>query len=151
MENLKATDIMIKDVLTVTEDTPVKEVAKMFAENRIGGAPVVQGKIVVGMITEDDLIMQDVKVHFPTYIHFLDSFIYLGSLKRFEQELRKAVGARAKDVMSKEVVSVNENDSVEDIATLMVDKRINRVPVLRKGELVGIVTKGDIVRTISRT
>lgn len=151
MENLKATDIMTKNVLTVTEDTSVKEVAKMFAENRIGGAPVVQGKIVVGMITEDDLIMQDVKVHFPTYIHFLDSFIYLGSLKRFEQELRKAVGARAKDVMSKEVVSVNENDSVEDIATLMVDKRINRLPVLRKGELVGIITKGDIVRAISRT
>lgn len=149
--NLKAKDIMTKDVMVVSEEDSVKQVAKLFVERNIGGAPVMRGEKIVGVVTEDDLIMQDVKLHFPTYIQFLDSFIYLQSMRHFEEALRKAVGARVKDVMSTEVITAGEEDSIEEIATLMAEKRINRVPVVKDGKLIGMVTKGDIVRAIART
>lgn len=148
--NLKARDIMTREVVVVSEDDSVKQVAKLFAEKRIGGAPVMRGEELVGMVTEDDLIMQDVKLHFPSFIQFLDSFIYLESMKHFEETLRKAVGARVRDVMSTEIITAREEDSVEDIATLMVQRKINRIPIVKEGKLVGMVTKGDIVRAISR-
>lgn len=151
MKDLKARNIMTKDVVTVTEDMSVKEVAGLFTEKRIGGAPVLRDKKIVGIISDDDLIMQDVRIHFPTYIQFLDGIIYLESWKRFEEELKKAVGAKVSDVMTTNVITSGVDDSVEDIATTMVDKHINRIPVIENGELVGVITKGDIVRAISRS
>jgi CBS domain-containing protein len=151
MQNLKAKDIMTKDIVIVTEDMSVKEVADLFTKKRIGGAPVLRDKKIVGIISDDDLIMQDVRIHFPTYIQFLDGIIYLESWKRFEEELKKAVGAKVSDVMTTNVITAGADDSVEDIATTMVDKHINRIPVIENGELVGIITKGDIVKAISRS
>ncbi|MBI4744363.1 MAG: CBS domain-containing protein [Actinobacteria bacterium] len=81
MQDLKAREIMTKDIITVTEEMTVKEVADLFTEKKIGGAPVIKNKKIIGVVTDDDLIMQDVRIHFPTYIQFLDGIIYLESLK----------------------------------------------------------------------
>lgn len=152
MPELKAKDIMTTDIVTVSKDAEVKEIAKLFSDKRIGGAPVVddRGKV-IGMVTDGDLIMQDVKIHFPTYINLLDGFIILGSTKRFEEQLRKAVGAKVEDVMTEEVVSVDEDASIEDVATLMMERNVSRMPVIKEGKLVGLITRGDIVRAISRS
>jgi len=152
MADLKAKDIMTTDVLTVSEETPVREIAKLFSDKKLGGAPVVDdsGKV-IGIVTDGDLIMQDVKIHFPTYVHLLDGFIILGSYKRFEEQLRKAVGAKVKDVMTGDVISVEEDASIEDVATLMVERNVSRVPVLREGKLVGLITRGDVVKAISKS
>lgn len=152
MPEVKAKDIMTTDVLTVSEDAEVKEIAKLFSDKRIGGAPVVdESGRVIGMVTDGDLIMQDVKIHFPTYINLLDGFIILGSTKRFEEQLRKAVGAQVKDVMTRDVISVEEETHIEDVATIMVEKNVSRLPVLKDGKLVGLITRGDIVRAISKS
>ncbi len=152
MADLKAKDIMTTDVLTVSAERPVKEIAKLFSDRKIGGAPVVEeGGKVIGIVTDGDLIMQDVKIHFPTYVHLLDGFIILGSYKRFEEQLRKAVGAKVKDVMTEDVISVEEDASIEDVATLMVERNVSRVPVLREGKLVGLITRGDVVKAISKS
>ncbi len=148
---MKVKKIMSKEVVAVSEDDTVKEVAKLFVQKKIGGAPVLRGDELVGMISEDDLIMQDVKIQFPSFIQFLDSFIYLGSMRHFEETLKKAVGARVRDVMTTDVVWVSEEDTIEDAATLMIEKRVNRVLVLRDGKLVGIVAKEDIIKAISRS
>lgn len=146
-----AREIMAREVVTLTPDMPVSEAAKVLSENRIGGAPVVdsEGKL-MGIISESDLIVQDVRLHFPTYISFLDSYIYLESLTKFEAQLKKAVGARVSDVMTIDVVTVSGDATVEDIATLMVDKDIDRIPVVDNSSVVGIVTKGNIVQTLGR-
>ncbi len=109
-----------------------------------------KGKV-IGIVTDTDLIMQDAKIHFPTYLHLLDGFIYLGSIKKFEKNLKKAIGAKVKDVMSKEIISVTKDQSIEDVATLLVDKQIDRVPVMEGDRLLGIITKADIVRSISKS
>jgi len=146
-----AREIMTREVVTVGPGTPVTEAAKILSQNNIGGAPVVDDSgALVGIISESDLILRDVKLHFPTYIHFLDSIIYLESLNKFEEQLKKAVGAKVKDVMTTEVETVASDATVEDIATLMVDKDIDRIPIIKDSSVVGIVTKGNIIRLLGR-
>ncbi len=149
---LKAKDIMTKDVVILSKEMDVKEVAQLLLEKDIGGAPVVDDEgQVIGIVTEGDLIMEDVKIHFPTFIHLLSGIIYLESLKKFEEKLRKAVGVRVEDIMTRKVFTVDEETSVEDIATLMIEKGISRVPVVREGQLVGIVTRRDIVKFLAKS
>lgn len=149
MAELTARDIMTPDPVTVTRDLSVTEAAKLMAERRIGALPVMDGDTLVGIVTEGDLIMRDVKVEFPTYIHLLDGFImYPPATARFEAELKKAVGATVGDVMTPDPVAVQADTPVSDIATLMVDRDISKVPVLDGERLVGIVSKSDIVRSL---
>lgn len=144
-----ARDIMTANPRTVVRELPVTDAARLMAENRIGALPVLDGTKLVGIVTEGDLIMQEVKIEFPTYIHLLDGFImYPPSTAKFESELKKAVGATVGDVMSSNPVTVQADTSVEDLATLMVDREVSRVPVLEGDKLVGIVSKSDIVRSL---
>lgn len=151
MRDTKAVEIMTKPVITLDPDVPVKEAADIFIKNDINGAPVVDSEDrLVGIITDSDLVMQDVKLHFPTAIQLLSATILLGSEKKFEERLTKAVGARVSDVMTRDVVTVGGSESLEDVATIMSDKEIGRVPVVEHGKVVGIITKKDIVRTLAR-
>lgn len=146
---LTARDIMTPDPVTVRRNLSVTEAAKLMVEQRVGALPVVEDDRLVGIVTEGDLIMQDVKIEFPTYIHLLDGFImYPPATARFESELKKAVGATVADVMTSEPVVVQATTPVEDIATLMVDRDVSRLPVLDGEKVVGIISKSDIVRSI---
>ena len=151
MTQQTAADIMTPDPLTVTPDVPVTDAAHLMVEKHVGGLPVVDADgALVGLVTEGDLIMQDVKVHFPTYLHLLGGFIfYPGSTDRFESELKKAVGATVADVMTSDPLTVSPDASVEDVATLLVDRDLSRVPVMDGDRLVGIVSKSDIVRMLA--
>ncbi|MDZ4655784.1 MAG: CBS domain-containing protein [Coriobacteriia bacterium] len=149
MATLTARDIMTPDPLTVTTSLSVTEAARAMVEKRVGALPVMDEGALVGIVSEGDLIMQDVKMEFPTYIHLLDGLImYPPATARFESELRKAVGATVGDVMTFKPLTVQVDTSVEDIATLMVDRDVSRVPVLDGEKLVGIVSKSDIVRSL---
>ncbi len=152
MAEIKVKEIMSKDVVFIKHGTPVKEVAKIFLEKKIGGAPVADEKgELVGIVTENDLIMQDVRLRFPSYIHLLDGVIFLESVKKYDEELRKAIGATVDDVMTREVITVAEEATIEDAATIMTEKKISRLPVLREGKVVGMVAKRDIIKALSRS
>lgn len=143
-------DIMSKDLLTLTPDQDVREAATIMAAKGIGGAPVLENGRLVGIVTEDDLIMKDVKIHFPTFIHLLDGFIYLESIKRFEEQFRKMIGAKVKDVMTVEVSTIRSDAPIAEAATKLVDEDISRLPVVDETEtVIGIVTKADLVKAIA--
>jgi CBS domain-containing protein len=149
MADLTARDIMTPDPVTVSRDLSVTDAARLMVDRHIGALPVVEDDVLVGLVTEDDLIMRDVKVEFPTYLHLLDGFImYPGATAKFESELKKAVGATVDDVMTTEPVTVQATTSVSDVATLMVDEEVDRLPVLDGERLVGIVSKSDIIRSL---
>ncbi len=147
---LKAKDIMTREVVTVSPDTPVRDVAKKLWEHRINGMPVIdeEGRL-SGIVTEADLIDQNKKIHLPTAIYFLDSVLFLENPKKLEKELKKMAGTTASDICTKNVITVDEETSVEDIATLMAEKRINTIPVTRDGRLVGIIGRGDVIRSMA--
>ncbi len=146
----KAKDIMTKNVITVTEAMTVEELARLFLKHGISGVPVVdeEGNI-KGIVTENDLIKMDQRVHIPTVITIFDAVIYLGSSKKFEEDIRRMAATKVEDIYKKDVVTVDESATIEDIATIMCEKKIHHIPVLKKGKLVGMVGKKDIVRAIA--
>ena len=141
----KAKDIMTTEVITVNPDMTVKEVSKLLSKHRISGAPVIEDDEIIGIISDGDLINQGRKIEFPNYIYLLDSILYLESFKKFETNLKKMIGAKVKDVMTKEVITVSPTTSIEDVATILAEEDIKRVPVTDGNELVGIISRGDIV------
>ena len=152
MKELKVRDAMTPDPVTVLPETPVPDVARVMIDNGIGGVPVVNSDgDLLGIITESDLIVQDTDVKFPSFVHFLDGYVFVpGSVQHFEEKFRKAVAATAEDLMTEDVITVDAEDSAEDAATLMSRKKLKRFPVISEGGLVGIITMRDIVRLISK-
>ena len=120
MPPLVAADIMTNEVVTVTPSTTVQELAKLLAERRISGVPVVDYKgALLGIVCEADIL----------------------SRKRGEETVEA--------IMTTDVVAVAEDESVQEVACLLSMKRINRVPVLRQGNLVGIVSRTDLVKAMA--
>jgi len=151
MAEILARDVMTTKVVTLAPEQTVTEAAKVLSENRIGGAPVLDNEgNLLGIVSENDLIIQDVKLHFPHYIQFLDSYIYLGSLAKFESTLKKAVATKVSEIMTPEVATTVPEASIEDVATLMVRQNVNLLPIMKGSVLVGVVSKGDIVRSLGR-
>ncbi len=150
MTEIKAKDIMTKQLVTLKPEQTVTETAKTLSENRIGGAPVLRNSTLVGIVSESDLIIQDVKLHFPTYIQLLDSYIYLGSLSKFEETLKKAVAVKVQDIMTEDVKTIGPDATLQDVATLMAEEDINILPVMNENEVIGIITKSDIVKSLGR-
>ncbi len=142
-------DIMEREVITAAPEMTVKEFAELLREKKIGGTPVVDetGRL-VGIVTEGDLMALDADLHFPHYIQFLDSLIYLESTKKFEERLKKAVASTVGDIMTVDVRTVRPDDSVRKAATLMADNRFDRVPVVDGGHVVGIVTRHDVLKVL---
>lgn len=146
-----ARDIMTADPVTASPGMSVTDAAHLMVEKRVGALPVMDADgHLAGLVSEGDLIMQDAKVHFPTYLHLLGGYIfYPGSTERFESDLKKAVGATVADVMTTDPVTVAPDASVEDVATLLVERDLSRLPVMDGDRLVGIISKSDIVRSIA--
>ncbi|WP_457574699.1 CBS domain-containing protein [Desulfolithobacter sp.] len=146
---LQAKDIMTREVITVAEDLPVKELAKILSENRISGAPVLdeEGQV-VGVVTESDLIDQNKKVHIPTVVAILDSFIFLENPEKMEKDLRKMAGTRVGDIFTRELIAVTPDTPLDEIATLMSERGVHTLPVMEGDNLVGVIGKSDIIRTI---
>ena len=143
--------VMTTDVLTFRPTDTVEVAARALAERKLGGAPVVDDDgIVVGLLEDDDLIVQDTRLHFPTVISIFGAYLELpSSVRHFETDLRKAVGATVGDVMDAEAPTCREDDTLESVATILHDRNASRMPVVDDdGRLVGIVSRGDLVRAI---
>lgn len=147
MEDLTAAEIMQPEVITINEDATVQELAKLLAKKKISGAPVVDDlNRVVGIVSEGDLVSIDADIHFPHYIELLGNIIYLESIKKYEERLEKAAAGEVRDIMTTDVLTVQNDTPLSEVATLMIDKQVNRVPVVDGDVLVGIITRADIVR-----
>lgn len=143
--------VMTTEVLTFRPTDTVEAAARALSERRLGGAPVVdeEGRL-VGLLEDDDLIVQDARIHFPTVVSVLGAYIELpSSLSRMETELRKAVGASVGDVMDPDPPTCSPDDTLETVATTMHERSVSRLPVVDDGRVVGIVSRGDLVRDIA--
>ncbi|HET7091635.1 MAG TPA: CBS domain-containing protein [Anaerolineae bacterium] len=144
---MKVRDIMTTDVVSAKRGTSVNELAKLMGARDISGVPVLDDDgAVVGIVTELDMIARNTRLDMPRFIQILDlGRIPLERRSDYEHRMRHMLGTRAEDLMSEEVVTVGPDDSVEDLAELMVKRRVNPVPVVENGKLVGIVSRADII------
>ena len=145
-----AHDIMTKNVVSVTLDTSVRDLASVLLNKNISGVPVLDkaGRL-CGIATESDLIFQNKRLHVPPFITILDSFLFLDNPEKMEQELKKIAGATVLEIYTEGVVSIQPDTPLDEIATIMTEKKMHTLPVLSEnGEIAGIVGKKDIIRTI---
>jgi CBS domain-containing protein len=148
---LTAKDIMTRDVVTVTLDTSVEKLAGLLVSNQISGVPIVDaGGVLVGIVTENDLISQNKRLHIPTVVSFLGAAIYLESSKKFADEVRRVTATKVGDICSKKVVTISEETTLTDIATIMDEKKVHVLPVVKAGKVVGIVGKRDVVKAVAQ-
>ena len=148
---LTAKDIMTRDVVTVAPDTTIEKLAALLVSNQISGAPVVDANgALYGMVTENDLISQNKRLHIPTVVSFLDAAIYLESSKKFADEVKRVTATKVADICSKQVVTIAEETTLTDIATIMDEKKVHVLPVVKNGKVVGIVGKRDVVRAVAQ-
>ena len=147
MQNAK--DIMTQSVHSVTPETTVTELAQLLAAHNIGGAPVIdESGNLLGVVTENDLIDQKKKVHIPTVVNILDSVIYLEKPGTMDKEMKKIVGSTVGDIYSKDPLTVTEDTHLDEIATIMAEKNVHTLPVMRGNKLVGVIGKQDIIKTL---
>ena len=143
-------DIMTSDVITVTPTAGIHELAALFVQNNISGAPVVDEKgVFLGIVLEEGLIFHDKRVHVPSFMHIAMGFLTFG-IKRFEEEIAKITAATVSQLMEEQALTLSPTLSVEEAATLMIEKAMYYCPVLEGRRLLGVVTKKDIVRAIAR-
>ena len=143
-------EVMTTDVLTFDPDDRVQDAYESLMDRGVDGAPVIDGSgAVVGMLTADDLLVQETKLHYPTVVSLFGAYLELpSSHRKFEQELRKAVGASVGDVMTVRPYTCSPDDTLERAATLMHEHEVSRLPVTEGGKLVGIVARGDVLRAV---
>lgn len=146
---LKAKDIMTKDLITLSPEAEISEAAKLLLERRINGAPVVDANgSLRGILCQSDLIAQQKRIPVPSVFALLDSFIPLSSQKTLEREMKKIAATKVADAMTQNPVSVNPETSLEEVATLMVERKFHTLPVVDGGKVVGVIGKEDVLRTI---
>ncbi len=146
---LTAKDIMSKEVVSVTPDTSVEDAAKIMSKKGVSGLPVVSDGKLVGIVTEKDLIMKNKKLNTPDHINILGGIIFLENPRKFREEFKKFIAINVEDLMTEEVVTVNPDTPVDEIATIMVEKDVNRLPVIKNEKMVGIVARADLVKNMT--
>ena len=144
-----AKDIMTREVITVTPDTDITQATKMLLEHRINGLPVLdEDQRLVGIVCQSDMIAQQKRIPLPSLFTLLDGYITLNSAKHFEKEVQKIAATTVAQAMTANPVTVQPEASLEEIASLMVGKKLHTLPVVDNGQLVGIVGKEDMLRTL---
>ena len=146
-KGMRARDVMVRAVATTTPETTVEQVARLMINLRISGVPVLDGAgHLVGIVTEGDLLR---RVETGTERRRSRWSEWLSGNSRLAADYIRSHARRVEDVMTREVVSVEELASLGEIAELMETRRIKRVPVVRDGKIVGIVSRADLLQVLA--
>jgi CBS domain-containing protein len=144
---MKAADVMVRGVVTVHPDTDVADAIKLLAERDISALPVVdtQGEL-VGIISEADLLHRaeiGTEKHRPWLQESLTAATTLA------EEFAKSHGKKVSEVMTKGIISATEDTPLAELATLLERHRIKRVPIVRDGKLVGVVSRSNLIQALA--
>jgi CBS domain-containing protein len=143
---MRARDIMTTNVVTVSPETDIAEAVRLMLERQISGVPVIDasGRL-AGILTEGDLMRR------AELVTGRQSW-WINPTSSPEQEAKayvKAHGLKVKDVMTKEVVTINEQEPLDRIAMVFEERGIKRTPVMRSGKVVGIVSRANLLRSLA--
>jgi CBS domain-containing protein len=145
---MQASDIMISQVYKVKENDKVKAVIEKFSDHRISGLPIVNERNeVIGYISDGDIMRYIGKKHMAMDI-FNFAQIYEHEKEYFEQKSKTILNLNVMAIAKKKVLKVQWDTPIEEIAGILGEKKIKKVPVERKGVLVGIISRGDVIRHV---
>ena len=143
-------DAMTTDVLAFAPDDTVQDAMRELVAKGVDAAPVVERGRVIGLLSTGDLIVAEGQVHVPTVFSLLGASIeWPGERRKFEEDLRRAVGGTVADVMTKKPKTIGPDATLEEAATVLHANDISRLPVVDvDGGLLGILARGDIIRAM---
>lgn len=144
-----AKEIMTSDVIVVNENATIDEVSKIFVDKNISGLPVVnQYNKLVGVISEGDLVYKQKPVRPPMFINLFDGLIPIDR-KEFQEDMKRIAAYKVGDLMSKPPIYAYEDTPVSEIAEVIINKKVNRVPIVNEvHEVVGLISRHDIIRSM---
>jgi CBS domain-containing protein len=147
---LQARHIMTTQVITISPQASVSDLANLLKKERISGVPVIDdaGKL-VGVATQSDLIDRARKYDLPHVLTILDAHIFLETPSHFKKKLEKLLASSVIDIMSTETVTISPDLPMDEIASLMAQKKVHTLPLMEDNKLVGIIGKIDIVRALA--
>jgi CBS domain-containing protein len=144
---MKAHEIMIKQVYKVRESDTVRVVIKNFIEHRISGLPVVDANNKIVAYVSDGDIMRYIGKHENLVADFFYyTAVVKGDFEEFEDRVKKILDLNILDIAQKKVIKVSQDENIEDIAAILAKKHIKKLPVEHNGVLVGIISRGDVIR-----
>ena len=151
-------DAMTKDPVVCTATTPLRDVVALFRKHHIGGLPVLDGKELVGMVTESDLIAllrteqisDDLWLPSPFEIIEVPIREFI-NWEKTKEALTNIGDMPVKKVMTHRVITAIEDMTVEAAAALMLKEGISRLPVLKGKKITGIITRADIINAVGAT
>lgn len=142
---MKIAEIMSKRIETIMSNDSIKDVARLIFGRNINGVPVCENKKLVGFITERDILAK----FYPTIGEYLEDPIHSGDFEMMEDKVAEILSLKAKDIMSKNTITVSPDMPILNAQSLMLVHKVGRLPVIdEKGNLLGIVSKGDIFRAV---
>lgn len=144
---MKLSDIMQRSLVTVSENTLLKEVARIIFRLGLAGIPVIRGKKLVGIVTEKDILSSI----YPTMQELADDYVHARDFEIMEKNFASILNLPVSQIMSKGVISKRENTALMEAQSTMLVNNISRLPVVdSRNNLVGIVSQGDIFRALMR-
>ncbi len=145
---MKVSEIMTEPVITVSQDRSLEEVAHKMLNNRVGGLPVVddEGKI-VGMVTESDFSAKEHAIPFSR-IYSPQLFGEWMSKENVEKAYEAARSIEVREIMTKPVVTIKEDDTVAEAVRRLLESRVHRLPVVRDAVPVGIISRHDLLKMV---
>jgi len=145
----KVADVMSHDVITVRPETPLRDLAEILSEKNINGVPVIdEDGGLLGVVCESDLVERNKPLHIPTVFIILDSIIPLENPWRMQKEFKRLTATKVEDIYSSPAISVSPDTDITEVARIMSEKKIHTLPVVDRGKLVGVVGKGDVIRSL---
>jgi CBS domain-containing protein len=153
---VKVRDVMSAPVMSIPPETLVKDAAAMLAERNVSGVPVVENGRVVGVFTEIDVLRsikttkKDLRLVFPSISSLGIAFQEEVTQREILEAYEEIGNTPVRDVMSKEVLTVHPDITVNEAIVMMVERKIQRLPVVENKALIGIVTRGDIIRGLAK-
>ena len=144
-------EVMSAPVLTVTAETPLQDAVSLLNDHHVSGLPVVDGEgVLIGELTEQDLMVRESGVDVGPYVMLLDSVIYLRNPLNWDRQVHQVLGTSVNDLMRKDVHSCQEDLPLPKAASLLHERGTQRLFVLDAAKKpVGVVTRGDVVRALA--
>jgi CBS domain-containing protein len=150
---MQVSEIMSSPAITVGPEAEIREVARIMRSNQISGLPVVdQAGRLMGLITELDLIARNAPLREPRYIAVLSALIpvNIDEYRHYKEQLRHVLATRAADLIEEDFPTVAPDADIEEALELMLNPATTMLPVVANGQLIGVVTRTDLVRLIER-
>ena len=146
-----ARDIMSSDPISVSPSDSIRDTARRFLEHDISGAPVLneQGAI-EGIITKKDIVDTIKEMKLPRMINLFDAIIYLENTEEYNHELSKISAVNVREAMTRKVITVDADTSIDKVASLLSENHVHMLPVVQKDKkLLGVVSTTDIMKAIA--